>query len=259
MRGFERDNRIEDIRIATAFLTRLPLLLKQAPGPGRLARASWAFPVVGVLAGIAGGMVYGIAVWFGLPPLLAAIFAVGGQILLTGALHEDAAGDVADGLGGGATRESRLEIMRDSRVGAYGVLALILVVGARVAALSALTETTAVIAALIAAGALSRAAMVAVMEMLPPARHEGLGAHAGQPGKPNVVIALAIGGGAAFLAVVFFTGLNGFIGAVAGAIIGAGGIAWIARRRIGGQTGDVLGASQQAAEVLCLAAIVAGL
>lgn len=258
MARIDTDSRIEDIRIATAFLTRLPLLLKQAPEAGRLAQASWAFPVVGILVGIAGGLVYGVAIAFGLPPLLAAIFAVGGQIMLTGALHEDAIGDVADGLGGGATREQRLEIMRDSRVGTYGALALILVVGARVGAVSALAETGTVLAALIAAGALSRAAMVAVMEMLPPARHEGLGAHAGQPGKSNVMIALAIGGGLALLTVVFAAGLDGFIGAVVAVAVGAGAIAWIAQRKVGGQTGDVLGASQQAAEVLCLAAIVAG-
>lgn len=256
MKTADREKLIDDIRIAVAFLTRLPLLLKQAPGPGRLAETSWAFPIVGLIVGMAGGLVYGTAIWFGLPPLLAAIFAIGAQIALTGALHEDAVGDVADGLGG-ATRERRLEIMRDSRLGTYGAVALILVVAARVAAISALTDIGTAIAALVAAGALSRAAMVTVMHMLPPARIDGLGAEAGRPAKNNVLIALAIAAGTSFLTVVFYSGLSGFLGAAVAAVLGAGAIAWIARRKFGGQTGDVLGASQQAAEVFCLSAIVA--
>lgn len=253
MAGTDTDNRIDDLRIAAAFLTRLPLLLKHAPGPGRLAQASWAFPIIGLGVGIGGGAVYGAANWFGLPPLLAAIFAIGTQIVLTGAIHEDAAGDVADGFGGGTTRERKLEIMRDSRVGTYGALALTLAVIARVAAVSAPAETGTVIAALVVAGATSRAAMVAVMNLLPPARNDGLGAQAGRPGSNNVAVALTIAAGLSFLAVGFPAG----IAVLGGAVIGAGGIAWIAWRQIGGQTGDVLGASQQAAEVLCLSAIVA--
>ena len=249
----ETKSRADDARIAAAFLTRLPLALAHPPGPGRLARASWAFPVVGVAVGIAGGLVYGAAHWLGLPPLLAAVFAIAGQIVLTGALHEDAVADMADGLGGGTTRERKFELMRDSRIGTFGALALISVFTARVAAISALAETETVIAALVAAGAASRASMVSVMAMVAPARSDGLGAQAGQPHTGIVAAALIIAVVVSLLALGAVTGTAG----LAGAAIGTGGLAWIAWRQIGGHTGDVLGACQQAAEVLCLSVIVA--
>jgi adenosylcobinamide-GDP ribazoletransferase len=244
---------IDDARVAAAFLTRLPLTLGRPPGRGRLARASWAFPIVGFVVGMAGGLVYGAAHWLGLPPLLAATFAVTAQIALTGALHEDAAADMADGLGGGATRERKLELMRDSRVGTYGALALIAVFTARVAAISALAETEMVIAAFVVAGAASRASMVAVMGLVGPARSDGLGAQAGRLQKGTVAAALTIAIVLGLLALGTVTAAAG----LAGVFVGAGGLAWIAWRQIGGHTGDVLGACQQAAEVLCLSAILA--
>ena len=244
---------IDDARVAAAFLTRLPLALDGPPRPGRLARASWAFPIVGFVVGMGGGLVYGAAHWLGLPPLMAAVFAVAAQVALTGALHEDAAGDMADGLGGGATRERKLELMRDSRVGTFGALALIAVFAARVAAISALAETATVVAALVSAGAASRASMVAVMGMVAPVRSDGLAAHAGRPRKGTVAAALTIAVVLSLLAL----GPLGATAGLAGAFVGAGGLAWIAWRQIGGHTGDVLGACQQAAEVLCLSAIVA--
>ena len=247
------DNWIDDARVAAAFLTRLPIALDEAPAPGRLAEASWSFPLVGLAVGIVGGLVYGIAIWLGLTPLLAAMFAVGAQVALTGALHEDAAGDVADGFGGGATREQKLEIMRDSRVGTYGAVALVLVIGARVAALAALAEAEIVIAALVAAGAASRASMVAVMETLSPARDDGLAATAGRPERRSVVVAAAFAVVIGLLALGVYAGIVGLVGAAAG----AGALAWLASRQIGGYTGDVLGACQQSAEILCLAAIAA--
>lgn len=247
------DNWIDDARVAAAFLTRLPISLDRAPSRGRLAEASWSFPLVGLAVGIVGGLVFGIAVWLGLTPLLAAVFAIGAQIVMTGALHEDAAGDVADGFGGGATREQKLEIMRDSRVGTYGAVTLVLVIGARVAALAALAETEIVIAALVTAGAASRASMVAVMDTLSPARDDGLAATAGRPEHRNVVVAAAFSVVIGLLALGLYAGIVGLVGAAAG----AGVLAWLATRQIGGHTGDVLGACQQSAELLCLAAIVA--
>src|SRR5579864_6859060 len=108
----------DDLLIAAAFLTRMPIPTP-AVLPGRLAQASWAFPLVGV----------GV----GLPTLAAALIAVAGTAALTGALHEDGLADTADGFGGGATPEAKLTIMRDSRNGAYGVLALIFSVALRAA------------------------------------------------------------------------------------------------------------------------------
>ena len=244
---------LDDIRAAAAFLTRLPVGGLGRGGMAGLAATAWAFPVVGIAIGFAAGLVYAVADRIGITPGLAAVFAVGGQVWLTGALHEDALGDVADGLGGGATPEAKLEIMRDSRIGVYGVTALALTLAARVFAIAAIAEPAAVLGALIVAGAVSRGAMVALMTGMAPARSDGLGAAAGRPGIERMWTALAIAAAVALVG----AGLAAGLGALIGAALGAGLIAWLARRQIGGQTGDVLGASQQAAEVLCLAALVA--
>ena len=246
---------LDDIRAAAAFLTRLPVGGPADGGMAGLAAIAWAFPVVGIAIGFAAGLVYAVADRIGVTPGLAAVFAIGAQVWLTGALHEDALGDVADGFGGGATPEAKLEIMRDSRIGVYGVAALALTLAARVFALAAIAEPVAVLGALIVAGAVSRGAMVAVMTRLAPARSDGLGAAAGRPTIERMSTALAIAAAVALLGAGLAAGINALIGAA----LGAGLIAWLARRQIGGQTGDVLGASQQAAEVLCLAALVTAL
>ncbi len=243
----------DDIRVAAAFLTRLPVPMREPAWPRRLGRAAWAFPVIGAGIGAAGGLAYAAGMALGLMPQLSAILAVGAQVLLSGALHEDAAGDVADGFGGGATREQKLEIMRDSRVGTYAVVTLVLILAARIAALSALAGPEVVVAALIAAAAASRAFMVPVMAVLAPARSEGLGAGAGRPGAYRALAAIAIAAAVCLAAM----GIGPGAAALAGAAAGAAAVAWLAQRQIKGQTGDVLGACQQAGEIVCLMALVA--
>ncbi len=244
---------IGEARAAAAFLTRLPVGGDPAARAGRLAEAAWAFPVVGLAVGIGGGLAYVAASALGLPPALAAVLAVAAQVLMTGALHEDGAADVADGFGGGATRKAKLAIMRDSRLGAFGGIALVLLLAARLAALAAIADPGVVLAALAAAAALSRAGVVALMSWLPPARADGLGAEAGRPRGPNVITALVIAAAVALLALGAGTGGAAVIGAGLGAVA----VGWLARRQIGGHTGDVLGACQQGAEVLCLVFIAA--
>ena len=121
-----------DFLIVLGFFTRLPVGDFSGPWHGRRAAGAWAFPVVGALVGGVGAAVCLVALWAGLPLLPAAVFAVLAQVLLTGALHEDGLGDIAVGFGGGADRAAKLEIMRDSRVGAYGVLAIVLAVILRI-------------------------------------------------------------------------------------------------------------------------------
>ena len=241
-----------ELRGAAMFLTRLPFRAADGGLPA-LASAAWAFPLVGLGIGLAAGAVYGIAIGFGLTTWLAAIFAVGAQIALTGALHEDGLADVADGFGGGKDKPSKLSIMRDSRIGAFGVIALVLIVAARIGALAALADTATVIAALMVSNAVSRAGIALLMRLLPPARDDGLGHGAGAPDSDATMIALLISVASALL----LFGFGGGLAAMIGAAIGVFGVGWLARRQIGGQTGDVLGAGQQAAEVLCVCAIVA--
>src|SRR5262249_4655986 len=146
-----------------------------------LVRASWALPVAGALVGAAGAWTFWIASELRLPPALAAALALVATLLMTGSLHEDGLADTADGFGGGWDRARKLEIMRDSRFGPYGVWALVMSLRLRWAALAALANPVPAAPALIAAHVGARAALPAFMHVVPPARTEGLSARAGQP------------------------------------------------------------------------------
>jgi adenosylcobinamide-GDP ribazoletransferase len=237
--------RAGDLAIALGLLTRLPVRLG-ASATERGAAAAWAWPLVGGLVGLSGAAVGALAVWSGLAPALAAASVVAAQVLLTGALHEDGLADTADGLWGGWDRDRRLAIMRDSRIGTYGVLALLLVTLARWSALSLLIGAGDW-AAIVAAGAISRAPMAAIMAALPNARGSGLSQRVGRPRRPAALAAVAL----AALAGVALGGATAIPAALAVALV-CGLLALAARARIGGQTGDILGASQQLAEVAVL-------
>jgi adenosylcobinamide-GDP ribazoletransferase len=243
---------LRDCKVALAFLTRLPVRAEPPWREADLAAAVAWFPVVGALIGLAGAIAYALAAWLGLPPWPAAVVALATAIWLSGALHEDGLADVADGFGGGGTREAKVAIMRDSRIGSYGALALVLAVLARAGAIAALAEPAAVAAALVAAGAASRAALPAVMAALPQARPEGLAASAGRPHPWRAAAALLI---AALIALVMLGGTAP--AALAAGALAALAVALLARRQIGGYTGDVLGAVQQLTEIGVLFGVLA--
>lgn len=249
----------DEFLAACNFLTRLPLSRWASGGaspdiaPPSLADAAWAFPLVGLVIGAIGGIAYWIAVAFALPTLAAALIAVAATALVTGGLHEDGLADMIDGCGGGTTRDDKLAIMRDSRTGAYGVLALIFSVGLRVAALANIGTRWHVIGALVAAHALGRGVLPAALRGLPPARNDGLGATAGRPAQGAVLLALGIASVLALLGTGIPVGLSAAIAACVIAIA----IAKLAQRQIGGQTGDVLGAIEQGAETAALLAVAA--
>jgi adenosylcobinamide-GDP ribazoletransferase len=209
------------------------------------------FPLVGAGIGLAAGLALLIADGLGLHPLAAALIGLAVAAALTGALHEDGLADFCDGLGGGRTREDKLRIMRDSRIGTFGALAIVFSVGLRAAILAGMSSPWTAAAALIAAGALSRATLPAIIHLLPPARESGMAAEAGRPNLSRVVVAGAIALVVGLLVV--------DDRAVAAALLSVGGaatgVALLARSTLGGNTGDVLGASQQAAEVAALAAV----
>lgn len=241
-----------DATVAAIFLTRLPIRWRGAWPADALRRSQWAFPVIGVLVGLAGAAAYAATAALGLPPMAAAVAAVAAQVCLTGALHEDGLADLADGMGG-ATPEARLAIMRDSRVGSYGVLALVLVVAARVAALTAIGAPAAVAVALAVSGAVSRAALPALLAWLPPARPDGLAAGAGRPVPAAIAVSIVL----AMVPAVAMTGPARAAAAALAAAAAALAVGLLARRRLGGHTGDVLGAAQQAAEIAALLALAA--
>lgn len=247
-----------DLRAALGLLTRLPLPGDPAPAIARGARAAWAWPVAGAVVGALAALAASLALGLGLPPALAAAVALGAQVMVTGALHEDGLADSADGLWGGHSRETRLEIMKDSRTGTFGVVALVLSLLARWAAVSALLDAGAHWGAhwgaLIAAGAVSRAAMAVLMAALPSARAVGLSHAVGRPAAPTAWVAVA----AAAAIAVATTGLTAFALALT-ATAAALSVALIARAKIGGQTGDILGAAQQLAEIAVLFTLAAAL
>ena len=237
---------------ALAFFTRLPLWpATHHPLAATLAGFAPAGALIGLIVGVALAGFGGL----GLPTLLAALLAVGCGLILTGALHEDGLADCADALGR-ADRDQALAIMRDSRLGSFGALALILSVTLRAASLAMLPGWVA-LAALIGAHSFSRAVLGIVLERLQPARADGLGASAGTPSRSDAMLALAVGAGIAVLAGLLFAGIGAslFALAVAG-IVALGGLE-VARRRFGGYTGDVLGALQQIVETAMLVAFTA--
>ncbi|WP_373357076.1 adenosylcobinamide-GDP ribazoletransferase [Pseudoroseicyclus sp. CXY001] len=240
---------LRDIAAAIGLLTRLPV--GQGGAAARGARAAWAFPVAGLVVGTLAGLVGTLALWLGLPAGLVAALVLAAQALATGALHEDGLADTADGLWGGWDRAARLAIMKDSRTGAYGAIALVLTTLARFAALEPLIAAGLLWPALLVAPAFARGAMAWVMAVLPPARADGLSRGVGRPGKAGWA-ALGLG----TLWALILIGGAGLVLALAG-FAAAAALALVARAKIGGQTGDILGAACVLAEIGGLAALTA--
>lgn len=234
----------DQLRLAFMLLTRLPMGRLKDPVP-ELQTVGWAYPVVGAICGF---LLWGAFAFFAawaVPPVMSAILGMMMIALLTGALHFDAIADCADGLGGGRDLEHRLEIMRDSRLGSYGALALILVVALWLAAASAVAARPPMLA-FMAIGACSRFAMLILQILLPPARADGLGHLAGRPGGLQAVFA-----GLFCVGLLFASGLAaGYI--LAPILVSTVLVYWRAKSLLGGQTGDVLGAAQIVSETAAL-------
>lgn len=236
----------EDTAYCLVFFTRLPMPRLDL-ADRTLASAIWAAPLAGVVVAVIGALVHAAAVGLDIGTAPAAALTLAAMILSTGALHEDGLSDVADGLGGGATRERRLEIMRDSRIGAYGAVGIALSVLIRWSALSEIHGWWSVLLALIAAHAGSRGLLGAFMHSLPPARSDGLSAGAG-----SVSSGTAIAGAALGAALLLPLGLGAFVVSVLllGLLFAA--FRALCLSRIGGHTGDTAGALQQLAEIIIL-------
>jgi adenosylcobinamide-GDP ribazoletransferase len=221
------------------------------PASDRGARAAWAWPLTGAFVGLVGWLVAIAGEALGLMAPAAAILTLAAMALLTGAMHEDGLADTADGLLGGRTRARRLEIMRDSRIGSFGALALILTVLMRWQALTVLLTFDQGLA-LIGVMALSRLPMALIMAALPHARGDGLAVLTGRPDGPCVAAAAAL---ALVLAALTTGPLSPLL--LLAALITATLVGAISAARIGGQTGDVLGAAAMLSEAVLLA-IAAG-
>ncbi|MBB4064540.1 adenosylcobinamide-GDP ribazoletransferase [Gellertiella hungarica] len=249
---------ITSIARSTGFLSRLPVPGHHFEGDdGRMEKTPEGFALSGVVISALPALVLYLA-GHAEAPLLAAAIAVGLLVLLTGALHEDGLGDTADGLGGGRNRERALEIMKDSRIGTYGALALGLSLLVRVSALSALiTEASPAAAALALAGsaALSRSAMVWHWRHLPPAKADGVAARVGVP--TGAALRMAVGTGLAAFLLLTLPVLS--LPAVAVTVLAGFGATFLFTihigRRLAGHTGDTIGATQQISDMVLLATL----
>jgi adenosylcobinamide-GDP ribazoletransferase len=239
----------DDMLHALLFLTRLPV-----PAPIRgdrpLMHTGWVFPLVGLLVGALGGAALWLCAHAGIPVLAASLIALALTAFLTGALHEDGLADLADGFGGGGTQERKIEIMRDSRVGSYGALAVVICTGIKAACLANLAIVAPWLAAvgLMAAHILGRTAILPIAFCLAPATATGLGSGAGRAKPVTTGLCLAFG---TVLSFALLPGI-GFIAALAATALAGGGAALLAKRQIGGYTGDVLGGAEQAVECCVL-------
>lgn len=235
---------------AVSLLTRVPVRVA-IDGPASLARAVPWFPVVGAFVGAGIAVVY-IAAGAILPPVIAAIVATAAGALVTGAFHEDGLGDVADAFGGGYTVERRLEILDDPRHGTFGVLAIGSALLLRVAAISSL-DVWGALALIPAAHAISRGAAIALMRRVPLATPSGSGAaFASALTARGEIAALAVATGICALLV----GIWAPVAFVLSGLVAAG-MGTLARAKVGGIGGDVLGATQQLAELVVLSLGVA--
>lgn len=235
---------------ALQFLTRVPIRLRREPSLPKT--VAW-FPLAGAVIGAAVGGV-AASLWHVLPPLLAAAIAITVGLLITGAFHEDGLADIADAFGGGWTVERRLEILKDSRHGTYGVAALCASVVVRIVALGSLPSPAAMFATAVVAHSLGRVAAVGLGGTMRLATHSGLGADYGRnTSVPRALFGTVTGLAVGALLVGWWTLV--LLGAVA---VGAACTGLLARRKIGGISGDVLGAAEQVGECLCMV-VMAGL
>jgi adenosylcobinamide-GDP ribazoletransferase len=235
-----------DIALSLVFLTRLPLPHLDFAGRS-LSAALWAAPVVGVVVALIGASAFALATLLGVPAAPSAALALAATMLATFCLHEDGFCDTADGFGGGATRERKLDIMRDSRIGTYGAAALVLTILLRWTALAELGTSANVLAGLVAAHAASRGLIPAFMHLLPSARSAGLAADAGAPTAETALAGASLGALSLLvlgLPAALFTALLLCLWFIA--------FRKLCLAQIGGHTGDTIGAMQQGSEILVL-------
>ena len=243
---------VTDARAALGFLTRIPVGRVESAEPS-LTRIAAYFPLVGVVVAAVG---FG-AWWVGtslLGSLAGAVLSVVAAVMVTGALHEDGLADTVDGLWGGATPSERLAIMRDSRLGTYGAVAVVADLLLRVALLAPYgTSDWFDVAGLLLAGhVVGRAAPVVLAATLPPARTDGQGARLAPPTRRDLVIAV----GTAVLAAVLAVGWWAPVPLLAAGLTMAA-VRQAARRRLGGGTGDVYGAAVALTNLAVAAVVVA--
>ena len=240
-----------DICVAGVFLTILPFKIKGQIKDSELAEASWAFPLIGMTIGAISGGMFMLAYGSNLNPFFCAIICVFVSILVTGGLHEDGLADMADGFGGGSSRDEKLRIMRDSQVGTYGVIALIFTILMRTVLLDSVAEPKLILTAMILSGIMSRSLLPFITFCFREARPDGLAAKFSKASKRISFVSFVLG----VIICSLFIGLTGTLFISTIAISSVLLTMLISYRQIGGYTGDTLGGCQQICEVAVLIAV----
>jgi len=246
---------------ALGFLTRLPVTAKYYEADSDRGSDAGLYPLAGALIGCVGGAVFILFCWLDFSPLVASLLATAAIIIITGGLHEDGLSDVADAFFAPKAYDvqARLAIMKDSHIGVFGTLALILTVGLRVALLADLAERSDIMIAafsLIMAEGVSRAGMVALWPSLPNVSPHSIARTIGSPRLCDSVVAVFIG--LIFLFTLSFYATNFMLPVVTLLVLGIMLIMFrgLCRRKIAGLCGDVLGAAQQIGMVAILVACI---
>jgi len=241
---------LDDILLTLTFFTRIPIhsITKY---DRTLMQACWCFPLIGAGIGLVGGTFFYLLLAVQIPVPISAVITVSFLVVLTGALHEDGLADTADGLGGGDNKKSKIEKMRDSRIGSYGVLAILLVTLIKLNAIITLATGKpfeVAILSIICAHSLSRFSIIIIPYFSIPASNEGLARYAGKPETRGLM------GGFLLTSILIFILLpfdKAILSAVL-AILVAGAVGLLSNRQIKGYTGDILGAAQQVSEATVL-------
>ena len=240
----------KDILLSVSFLTRIPIS-KDLLFERSLMDAAWSFPLIGGLVGFLGGMVVLLLSYFNISPIIISFLTIGAIILLTGGLHEDGLADTADGFGSNKRPEDKIRVMRDSQIGVYGTLALIITILMKVSALSELIDndhiSTCVIA-LVVSGALSRSSMIGIAFFLENASETGLATLAGKPSPSSIGVCFFI----SILLCVFLLPLTKVLAAILLSLVATVIIGVLSKKQINGYTGDILGTSQILSETVIL-------
>lgn len=252
------------VGVAVQFLTRVPVPVRRFEADALHASARH-FPLAGAMVGVCAGVVlWGAATWW--PAGIAVLLSMAVTAWLTGAFHEDGLADTCDGLGGAVTRERALEIMKDSRLGSYGALGLGLTLALKAAALMALLQLSpaVAVAASVLAHAVSRAAAVMVLAALPYAGdvEQARAKPLAQPARWHAPVvaaawALVVGGVCGAVTAAQVPALRWLWAMVWACAVAVWCAVWF-RRRLGGWTGDTLGAVQQWSELAVYLALAAG-
>jgi adenosylcobinamide-GDP ribazoletransferase len=245
----------DDVVMGLRFYSRLPTGPRPHLRPS-LSRMALALPFTSLVIGAGPVAVLLALEWLGTPHLFSAALAVAVMVIVSGAMAEDAIADAADGLFGGSTIEDRLAIMKDSRHGTYGVSAIVLLFGLRIAAIGSVANPLEAAGIWLAAGVMARSGALWLTLALPPARSGGAAASAGAAPRR----ALGVGAGLAvvlsFVLAGFAVGVLGLVAAYGLCVLVVWGWVTLCRKLIGGQTGDLIGALQALLEIAALTAFM---